>query len=64
MKAHDQLREELIEQNEEVNKARNEAEDNSKLFDILSTEISALSVKIKELENVNQTLNQLLSEMS
>ncbi|MFS7970799.1 hypothetical protein Hanom_Chr09g00825181 [Helianthus anomalus] len=63
MKGHDQLREELFQQNEEVNKARNEAEDNLKLFDLLSGEISELSVKIKELESVNQTLNQLLSEM-
>ncbi|KAJ0435711.1 hypothetical protein HanIR_Chr17g0896331 [Helianthus annuus] len=64
VRGHDQLREELIQQNEEVNKARNEAEDNSKLFKLLSAEISDLSVKIKELENVIQTLNQLLSEMS
>ncbi|MFS8019457.1 hypothetical protein Hanom_Chr15g01404011 [Helianthus anomalus] len=65
MKGHDyQLREELMQQNEEVNKAKDEAEDNSKLFDLLSAEITDLSLKIKELENVNQTLNQLLSEMS
>ncbi|MFS7978182.1 hypothetical protein Hanom_Chr10g00912571 [Helianthus anomalus] len=64
MKAHDQLREELLEQNEKVNKARNEAEDISKLFDILTAEISSLSVKIKNLEDVNHTLNQLHSEMS
>ncbi|KAF5777894.1 hypothetical protein HanRHA438_Chr12g0551971 [Helianthus annuus] len=64
MKGHDQLREELMQQNEEVNKARNEAEDNSKLFDLLAAEITDLCLKIKQLEEVNQTLNQLLSEMS
>ncbi|MFS7995582.1 hypothetical protein Hanom_Chr12g01119611 [Helianthus anomalus] len=64
MKAHDQVREKLLEQDEEVNKARNEAHDNSKLFELLSLDISSLNVKIKNLEDVNQTLNQLLSEMS
>ncbi|KAM0040055.1 hypothetical protein Hdeb2414_s0012g00389271 [Helianthus debilis subsp. tardiflorus] len=56
MKAHDQVREVLIEQEEKVNKARNEAEDNSKLFELLSAEIATSNVKIKNLEDVNKTL--------
>ncbi|XP_022023446.1 uncharacterized protein LOC110923693 [Helianthus annuus] len=64
MKGHDQLREELLQQKEEVNKAKDEAEDNSKLFNLLSAEITDLCLKIKKLKEVNQTLNQLLSEIS
>ncbi|XP_021971391.1 uncharacterized protein LOC110866555 [Helianthus annuus] len=64
MKAHDQVREALIEQEETMNKMRDEAHDNSMLFELLTAEISSLNVKIKNLEDVNQTLNQLLSEMS
>ncbi|XP_022040799.1 intracellular protein transport protein USO1-like [Helianthus annuus] len=64
MKAHDQVRAVLIEQDESMNKMRDEAHDNSKLFELLTTEIASLNVKIKNLEDVNQTLNQLLSEMS
>ncbi|MFS7965751.1 hypothetical protein Hanom_Chr09g00765881 [Helianthus anomalus] len=64
MKAHDEIRMVLIEQEETMNKMKNEVHDNSKLFELLSAEISTLNVKIKNLEDVNQTLNQLLSEIS
>ncbi|MFS7962584.1 hypothetical protein Hanom_Chr08g00728391 [Helianthus anomalus] len=64
MKAHDQVREALIKQDEEMNKMRNEAQNNTKVFELLTAEIASLNVKIKNLEDVNQTLNQLLSEMS
>ncbi|MFS7988333.1 hypothetical protein Hanom_Chr11g01033521 [Helianthus anomalus] len=64
MKAHDQIREALLEQEETMNKMKDEAHDNSMLFELLTLEISSLNVKIKNLENVNQTLNQLISEMS
>ncbi|MFS7909887.1 hypothetical protein Hanom_Chr02g00099891 [Helianthus anomalus] len=47
-----------------MNRMKNEAHDNSKVFKLLTEEISSLNVKIKNLEDVNQTLNQLLSEMS
>ncbi|MFS8023272.1 hypothetical protein Hanom_Chr16g01449561 [Helianthus anomalus] len=64
MKAHDQVREALIEQEETMKKMKDEAHDNSKLFKLLTLEIFSLNVKIKNLEGVNETLNQLLSEMS
>ncbi|XP_022032352.1 nucleolin 2-like [Helianthus annuus] len=63
MKAHDQIRMVLINQEETMNKMKNEAHDNSKVVELLTAEISSLNVKIKNLEDVNQTLNQLLSEM-
>ncbi|MFS7896625.1 hypothetical protein Hanom_Chr00s005164g01728151 [Helianthus anomalus] len=64
MKAHDQIRAVLLDQEEIMNKMKDEIHDNSKLFELLTLEISSLNVKIKNLEAVNQTLNQLLSEMS
>ncbi|MFS7921413.1 hypothetical protein Hanom_Chr03g00236491 [Helianthus anomalus] len=57
MKAHDQIREVLIEQDETMNKMKNEAQDNTKVFELLTVEIASLNVKIKNLEDVNQTLN-------
>ncbi|MFS7960288.1 hypothetical protein Hanom_Chr08g00701461 [Helianthus anomalus] len=63
MKTHDQIRAVLIEQDETMNKMRSEAHDNSKVFELLTTEIASLNGKIKNLEDVNQSLNQLLSEM-
>ncbi|MFS7954000.1 hypothetical protein Hanom_Chr07g00625201 [Helianthus anomalus] len=64
MKAHDEIRLVLIGQEETMNKMKNEAHDNSKVFELLTAEISSLNMKLKNLEDVNQTLNQLLSEMS
>ncbi|MFS7967744.1 hypothetical protein Hanom_Chr09g00789391 [Helianthus anomalus] len=64
MKAHDEIRLVLIDQEETLNKMKNEAHDNSKVFELLTAEISSLNVKIKNLEDVNQIVNQLLSEMS
>ncbi|XP_022003473.1 uncharacterized protein LOC110900924 [Helianthus annuus] len=64
MKAHDQIREALIEQEETMNKMKDDVHDNSMMFELLTLEISSLNVKIKNLEDVNQTLNQLLSEIS
>ncbi|KAJ0623006.1 hypothetical protein HanIR_Chr01g0026951 [Helianthus annuus] len=64
MKAHDQIRMVLIDQEETINKMKDDAHDNSQLTELLTTEISTLNLKIKNLQDVNQTLNQLLSEMS
>ncbi|MFS8007562.1 hypothetical protein Hanom_Chr14g01262461 [Helianthus anomalus] len=57
MKAHDQIRTVLIEQEETKNKMKNEAQYNSKVFELLTAEIASLNVKIKNLEDVNQMLN-------
>ncbi|XP_021995994.1 glutamic acid-rich protein-like [Helianthus annuus] len=64
MKASYQVRAVLIDQEETMKRMKNEAHDNSKVFELLTAEIASLNVKIKNLEDVNQTLNQLLSEMS
>ncbi|MFS7985881.1 hypothetical protein Hanom_Chr11g01003861 [Helianthus anomalus] len=64
MKAHDEARMVLIDQGETIKKMKDDAHDNSQLTELLTAEIDTLNVKIKNLQDVNQTLNQLLSEMS
>ncbi|MFS8006759.1 hypothetical protein Hanom_Chr14g01252941 [Helianthus anomalus] len=64
MKAHDEARMVLIDQEETIKKMKDDAHDNSQLTELLTSEIATLNVKIKNLQDVNQTLNQLLSEMS
>ncbi|MFS8007831.1 hypothetical protein Hanom_Chr14g01265581 [Helianthus anomalus] len=54
MNAHDEIRLVLIDQEETMNKMKNEAHDNSKVFELLTTEISSLNVKIKNLEDVKR----------
>ncbi|KAJ0605703.1 putative transcription factor bZIP family [Helianthus annuus] len=38
--------------------------DNTQVVDVLSSEISSLNTKVKDLQNINQTLNQLLNEIN
>ncbi|KAJ0667241.1 hypothetical protein HanPI659440_Chr17g0675611 [Helianthus annuus] len=64
MKAHDEIRMVLIDQEEMMNKMKDDAHDNTQLIELLTVEISTLNVKIKSLQDVNQTLKQLLSEIS
>ncbi|XP_035845253.1 trichohyalin-like [Helianthus annuus] len=64
MEAHDKIVAALVEKEKRMNQMKDEAEGNSKVFESLTQEISSLNAKIKDLENVNQTLNQLLNEMS
>ncbi|KAF5765160.1 hypothetical protein HanXRQr2_Chr15g0700481 [Helianthus annuus] len=64
MKAHDEIRMVLIDQEETINKMKDDDHDNHQLTELLTAEISTLNVKIKNLQDVNQTLNRLLSEIS
>ncbi|XP_021984912.1 trichohyalin-like [Helianthus annuus] len=61
MEAHNKVVAALVEKEKRM---KDDVEVNSKVFDSLTQEISSLNTKIKDLENVNQTLNQLLNEMS
>ncbi|XP_022019311.1 glutamic acid-rich protein-like [Helianthus annuus] len=64
MIAHDKIVAALVEKEARMNKMKDDVDDSSKMFELLTLEISTLNVKIKNLEEVNQSLNQLLSEMS
>ncbi|KAJ0532557.1 hypothetical protein HanOQP8_Chr09g0309771 [Helianthus annuus] len=54
----------LVVKENRMNKMKEAIEDNSKVFDSLTNEIASLNAKVKDLQNINQTLNQLLNEMN
>ncbi|KAF5821136.1 hypothetical protein HanRHA438_Chr01g0010681 [Helianthus annuus] len=61
MKAHDQLRTVLIQDERTMKKIKEDGDSNTKVIEALLAEISSLN---KNLQDVNQTLNQVVSEMS
>ncbi|XP_022039967.1 troponin T, skeletal muscle-like [Helianthus annuus] len=64
MEAHNKIVAALVEKENRMNQMKDDVEGNSKVFDSLTHEIASLNAKIKDLQNVNQTLNQLFNEMS
>ncbi|XP_022007422.1 glutamic acid-rich protein-like [Helianthus annuus] len=64
MEAHNKIVAALVEKEKRMNQMKDDVEGNSKVFDSLTHGISSLNAKIKDLEDVNQKLNQLLNEMS
>ncbi|MFS7966307.1 hypothetical protein Hanom_Chr09g00772301 [Helianthus anomalus] len=62
--SHNKIVAALVEKENRMNKMKEDAEDTSKVFDSLTNEIASLNAKVKDLQNVNQTLNQLLNEMN
>ncbi|MFS8022453.1 hypothetical protein Hanom_Chr16g01439601 [Helianthus anomalus] len=63
MMASDQVRMVLIDQEEKIKKREDDAEDNTKLFDVLQEEISKLNKKLANMNDINQTLNQMISDL-
>ncbi|XP_022030728.1 protein Ycf2-like [Helianthus annuus] len=57
MMANDQIRLVLIDQEEKL-------ENNSKIFDVMQEEIAKLNKELEKQNDINQTLNQLISEIS
>ncbi|MFS7950724.1 putative transcription factor bZIP family [Helianthus anomalus] len=64
MKANDEIKSVMIKQQEKLKKKKDGNHDNSQLFEILSAENVEMREKMKNLQDVNQTLNQLLSEIN
>ncbi|KAJ0710535.1 hypothetical protein HanOQP8_Chr09g0313531 [Helianthus annuus] len=64
MKTSDQIRIVLIDQEEKINKMEDDVEDNTKLFNIMQKEKSEMNKKLAKMNYINQTLNQLISELS
>ncbi|KAJ0669002.1 hypothetical protein HanPI659440_Chr17g0696081 [Helianthus annuus] len=64
MKAHDQIRMVLIDQEEKINKMEDDAEGYTKLFNVMQEEISKMNKELAKMNDINHTLNQLLSEIS
>ncbi|MFS7911132.1 hypothetical protein Hanom_Chr02g00114451 [Helianthus anomalus] len=62
-KVNEEIKSVLIKHAKYIKKMEGDVDDNAKLFDLLPAEISDLCVKNKKLNEINQTLNQLISEL-
>ncbi|KAJ0694019.1 hypothetical protein HanPI659440_Chr15g0603981 [Helianthus annuus] len=63
MKAHDEIRMVKIDQEEKLKKMEDDVEDNTKLFDVMQEEISDINKKLVKMNDINQTLNQMISDL-
>ncbi|KAJ0778173.1 putative transcription factor bZIP family [Helianthus annuus] len=54
----------LVVKENRMKKMQETINDNTQVVDVLSSEISSLNTKVKDLQNINQTLNQLLNEIN
>ncbi|MFS7976875.1 hypothetical protein Hanom_Chr10g00897461 [Helianthus anomalus] len=62
-KVNEEIKFVMIKQAKKLKKMEGEVDDNAKLFELLSIEISSLHVKNETLNDINKTLNQLISEL-
>ncbi|MFS8003915.1 hypothetical protein Hanom_Chr13g01219481 [Helianthus anomalus] len=63
MMTSDQIRMVLIDQEEKIKKMEDNVEDNTKLFDVMQEEISKMNKKLAKMNDINQTLNQMISDL-
>ncbi|XP_021984822.1 protein CROWDED NUCLEI 2-like [Helianthus annuus] len=63
-KVNEEIKTVMIKQQEKLKKLEDGVHDNSQLFEILSAENVEMRQKMKNLHDINQTLNQLLSEIN
>ncbi|KAJ0625907.1 hypothetical protein HanHA89_Chr01g0006891 [Helianthus annuus] len=62
-KVNEEIKSVMIKQAKKLKKMEGDVDDNAKLFELLSTEITELHVKNVKLNDINKTLNQLISEL-
>ncbi|MFS7997566.1 hypothetical protein Hanom_Chr12g01143261 [Helianthus anomalus] len=62
-KVNEEIKKVMIKQAKKIKKMQDDVDDNSKLFEALSAEITELHVKNVKLNDINKTLNQLISEL-
>ncbi|MFS7935685.1 hypothetical protein Hanom_Chr05g00406481 [Helianthus anomalus] len=62
-KINEEIKSAMIKQAKKLKKMEGDVDDNTRLFEQLSTEISDLHVKNVKLNDINKTLNQLISEL-
>ncbi|MFS7952410.1 hypothetical protein Hanom_Chr07g00606601 [Helianthus anomalus] len=63
MKVNEDIKSVLIKHAKKIKKMEGDVDDNAKLFDLLSAEIFDLHLKNVKLNEINKTLNQLISEL-
>ncbi|KAJ0725518.1 hypothetical protein HanPI659440_Chr12g0459701 [Helianthus annuus] len=54
----------LVVKENRMKKMKEDIEDNAEVVDTFTNEIASLNAKVKDLQNINQTLNQLFNEMN
>ncbi|MFS7921669.1 hypothetical protein Hanom_Chr03g00239691 [Helianthus anomalus] len=64
MKANDQIKMVLIDQEEKINKMEEDGEEYPKMFNVMQEEISKMKKELEKMNDINQTLNHLLSEVT
>ncbi|KAJ0766027.1 hypothetical protein HanPI659440_Chr08g0310631 [Helianthus annuus] len=62
-KVNEEIKSVMIKQTKKIKKMEGDIDDNAKLFELLSTEISDRHVKNVKLNDINKTLNQLITEL-
>ncbi|MFS7946086.1 hypothetical protein Hanom_Chr06g00531901 [Helianthus anomalus] len=63
MKVNEEIKSVMIKKAKKIKKMEGEADDNAKLFELLSAEVADLHVKNVKLNDINKMLNQLISEL-
>ncbi|XP_035840317.1 uncharacterized protein LOC118487514 [Helianthus annuus] len=63
-KRHEDVMDAVLTKDEKLNEMKEDIKDNAEVISALTDEIAALNAKVKDLQNINQTLNQLLNEMN
>ncbi|XP_035834014.1 putative leucine-rich repeat-containing protein DDB_G0290503 [Helianthus annuus] len=63
-KRHEDVMDAVLTKDEKLNEMKEDIKDNAEIISTLTDEIAALNAKVKDLQNINQTLNQLLNEVN
>ncbi|KAJ0430723.1 hypothetical protein HanHA300_Chr17g0672281 [Helianthus annuus] len=63
-KLHEDVMDAVFTKDEKMKEMKEDIKDNAEVISTLTDEIGVLNAKVKDLQNINQTLNQLLNEMS
>ncbi|KAJ0540463.1 hypothetical protein HanHA300_Chr08g0298501 [Helianthus annuus] len=61
---HNDMVDALITKDNKMKEMKEDIKDNAEVVSTLTDEIGVLNAKVKDLQNINQTLNQLLNEMN
>ncbi|KAJ0657472.1 putative Pterin-binding domain-containing protein [Helianthus annuus] len=61
---HNDMIEALVVKENRMKEMKEDIKDNAEVVSTLTDEIAVLNAKVKDLQNINQTLNQLLNEMN
>ncbi|MFS7986239.1 hypothetical protein Hanom_Chr11g01007991 [Helianthus anomalus] len=62
-KVNEEIKKVTIKQAKKLKKMEDDVDDNTKLFELLSADITELHVKNVKLNDINKTLNQMISEL-